>query len=158
MKLMILVINTLLIYQAIQSQVETFVQKCKDKNEVNCENKVTYRITAIYTNETTQQNSHDIFSLTSLPINKCKSEDCEFCCLSTNKCGTKIQCENSHVLKNFFNVLFFVLVGVLVAAFIVKCYHIDSQPEQLKSDKIENLNELISLFGLIKNNRKKIIA
>ena len=29
------------------------------------------------------------------PINKCKAEDCIYCCLSNNKCGKKSQCENS---------------------------------------------------------------
>jgi len=29
------------------------------------------------------------------PINKCKPEDCKYCCLKSNKCGKKSQCELS---------------------------------------------------------------
>ena len=29
------------------------------------------------------------------PINKCKPEDCKYCCLSNNKCGKETHCENS---------------------------------------------------------------
>src|SRR5687768_11815888 len=45
------------------------------------------------TNNTTDK-PNEIFHL-KVPINTCKVEDCEFCCLSTNRCGTKEQCDNS---------------------------------------------------------------
>ncbi len=34
-----------------------------------------------------------LFSFNSL--NKCLEENCEYCCLSSSYCGSKIQCENS---------------------------------------------------------------
>jgi hypothetical protein len=34
-----------------------------------------------------------LFSINS--INKCVEENCEYCCLSSYFCGSKIQCENS---------------------------------------------------------------
>ncbi len=29
------------------------------------------------------------------PINRCKPEDCKFCCLGNNKCGKKNHCESA---------------------------------------------------------------
>jgi hypothetical protein len=142
----------------IFSNSETVISKKCEKNEVNCENRVTYRVAATYANETLEYTTHDIMSLTTIPINKCKIEDCEFCCLSTNKCGTRKQCENSHYFMTYINAVFYTVVLTLVITFIMKCFQIDSYPEQLNQDKIENLNELINMFGIIKNNRKKLIS
>ena len=136
------------------SEVETIFTKC-DKSEANC--KVTYRVSATYANDT-QEFTHDLFSLTTLPINKCKVEDCDFCCLSTNKCGSKKQCENSEYFMFYINSLFYFVMGIIILSFIIKCFQIDSYPEQLNQDKIENLNELINMFGIIKNNRTKLIS
>ena len=29
------------------------------------------------------------------PLNKCVENECKYCCLSINRCGTKTQCKNS---------------------------------------------------------------
>jgi hypothetical protein len=129
-------------------------------NKVFCENKsqnkVRYRVQAVYS-EKNETQSENVFSL-SLPINTCKPQDCEFCCLSTNRCGTKRQCENSQHYIKYINYIFILLIATLIFAFILKWIQIDPYPEQSSSDKIENMNDLINMFGLVRNNRKKLIT
>jgi hypothetical protein len=130
-------------------------------NKVFCENKsqnkVRYRVQAVYSNSNQSEPKQEVFSI-KMPINTCKPEDCEFCCLSTNKCGTKRQCENSKYYIQYVNYIFFTLIAILILAFIIKWNQIDPYPEQSSFEKIENMNDLINMFGIVRNNRKKLIT
>jgi hypothetical protein len=100
---------------------------------------------------------NDLFNL-AMPINTCKSEDCEFCCLSTNRCGSKKQCNNSKYYIKYVHGFFISICLILLTALIIKCFQIDSYPDQLNTEKINNddLNHLINMFSIIRNNRKKL--
>ena len=91
------------------------------------------------------------------PINKCMPENCEFCCLSLNFCGSKQQCENSYYTMNIFRVMFITVTVILVTLLIYKIYITDSDPEHTDEDKIEekSLNLLIGLFMHNRENRRK---
>ena len=121
--------------------------------------KVKYRVEAVYYQDANKSDNikSEMFSLT-MPINKCKKEDCEFCCLSTNRCGTKRQCENSEYFLKYINYFFIGLILLLSFAFIIKWSQIDAYPEQSNCEKIENMNDLINMFGIIRHNRKKLIT
>jgi hypothetical protein len=43
---------------------------------------------------------------------------------------------------------------------VIKFYYTDAQPDQMGNEKIDNtdLSELISMFSIIRNNRKKLIT
>jgi hypothetical protein len=159
-----------------QTEVDNIIMKeCEtfkfSKERLLCENavkerfgiKTKYRVSAVETgnqNNQTQSNvKNEIFNF-ALPINTCKNEDCQFCCLSNNRCGTKRQCENSKQFMKYIHIIFIILCSLLVISLIIKCYQIDSYPDQMNSEKIDNndLNELISMFGIIRNNRKKLIS
>lgn len=99
---------------------------------------------------------NDIFKL-KVPINSCRPEDCEFCCLTTNKCGTKLQCDNGKRNINIVNGIFLGLIAILMICLIIKCFQVDSYPDQRLQDKIkeEDLKHLISIFSIVKLNRRK---
>lgn len=97
-----------------------------------------------------------VFSF-STPINKCVEENCEFCCLSLNFCGSKQQCENSNYTMNILKIMF-VSVCILLGCFLVyKIYITDPEPEHQDEDKIEEktLNFLIGMFIHNRENRRK---
>jgi hypothetical protein len=98
-----------------------------------------------------------LFSFES-PLNKCHAENCEFCCLSLNYCGTKQQCENSYYTMNILKILFMTISSILVLFLIYKIYITDSEPEHQEEDKIDDhtLNLLIGLFIQNRDNRRKI--
>lgn len=132
--------------------------------ETNFKTKTKSRVVAVFydqqgneTTPTTQKG--DLFNL-AMPINTCRNEDCEFCCLSTNRCGTKKQCANSKYYIQYVHGIFFSLCFILITALIIKCIRTDSYPDQMNSEKIDNadLNELINMFSIIRNNRKKLIS
>ena len=124
--------------------------------------KTMYRVEAIMVekdaNNTKKSGKSEIFNI-AIPINTCKNEDCEFCCLSNNRCGTKRQCENSLYYRKYLNGFFIFLITLLTTVFIIKCFQVDSYPDQDKDDKLkaEQLSDLISLYGITKNNRSKFI-
>ncbi len=131
-------------------------------NKLYCEAnkaKVKYRVEAVYSQDSNKSDNikSEMFSF-SMPINRCKKEDCEFCCLSTNRCGTIRQCENSEYFMKYINYFFLGLIVILSLAFILKWFQIDGYPEQSNTEKIENMNELINMFGIIRHNRKKLIT
>ena len=97
-----------------------------------------------------------IFSFSS-PLNKCKEENCEFCCLSLNFCGSKEQCENSHTTMNILRVLFISVCVILFSFLLYKIYITDPEPEHGEEDKIDDntLNLLIGLFIQNRDNRRK---
>jgi hypothetical protein len=47
---------------------------------------------------------------------------------------------------------------ILSIAFIIKWIQIDPYPEQNTAEKIENMSDLINMFGIVRNNRKKLIT
>jgi hypothetical protein len=166
----------------LKSEIEirkAFLSECEkmnDKNQALCEElmktklnfesevKFKSRITAVFydpeNNKTnTPKPKSDLFNL-AMPINTCRNEDCEFCCLSTNRCGTNKQCTNSKYYIKYIHGFFLFLCSILFICLLIKCFQTDSYPDQMNSEKIENndLNELISMFSIIRNNRKKLIS
>ena len=97
-----------------------------------------------------------LFSFSS-PLNKCHAENCQYCCLSLNFCGSKEQCENSNYTMNILRILFFTLCTILVSCLIYKIYITDSEPEHQDEDKVDDntLNLLIGLFIQNRENRRK---
>ncbi len=91
------------------------------------------------------------------PINKCHEENCQYCCLSLNYCGSKKQCENSHYTMNILKAIFYFICGILGCTLIYKIYITDSLPEHTDENKIDDntLNLLIGLFIQNRDNRKK---
>lgn len=140
----------------------------KGKYTLSEKTKLKSRITATtdvrnYNNDTSSELNHntknELFNF-AMPINTCKNEDCQFCCLSTNRCGTKKQCSNSKYYIKYVHGIFITLCLVLFSTLIFKCYQVDSLPDQMSNEKIDNtdLSELISMFSIIRNNRKKLIT
>lgn len=90
-------------------------------------------------------------------LNKCKEENCEFCCLSLNFCGSKQQCENSNTTMNILRILFISICVILTSFLLYKIYITDPEPEHGEEDKIDDntLNLLIGLFIQNRDNRRK---
>jgi hypothetical protein len=97
-----------------------------------------------------------VFSFNS-PVNKCVEENCEFCCLSLNFCGSKEQCENSNFTQSILKIMFFSLCFLLAIFLIYKIYITDPEPEHQEEDKVEEktLNFLIGMFIHNRENRRK---
>ena len=70
-----------------------------------------------------------------------------------------MQCENGKHSMDIINGIFIGLITILVMCLLIKCYQVDSYPEQKLHDKIkeEDLKHLISIFRIVKLNRKKIL-
>jgi hypothetical protein len=98
-----------------------------------------------------------IFPLDS-SLNQCNIENCEYCCLSLNFCGSKEQCENSKFTQNILKIIFYFVCFILMAFIIYKIYITDSHPKQEDYEKIDDqsLNILIGLFIQNKENRRKM--
>jgi len=140
--------------------------ECNHLNSEKCEKnqnrvKFTVEVPSTPLNETNKNENkiNDIFRM-KIPINTCKPEECEFCCLTTNKCGTKLQCENGKYHMNIINGIFIGLTIILVVCLIIKCFQIDSYPDQKLQDKIkeDDLKHLISIFSIVKLNRRKVLS
>ena len=131
------------------------------KMEMRTTTKVMSRVEAVIHKQDnfTDYEKNDLFNL-AMPINTCRNEDCEFCCLSTNRCGTKKQCTNRDNYLKYINGVFIFVCFILIFALMIKCFQIDANPDQMNTEKIDNndLNELISMFSIIRNNRKKLIS
>jgi hypothetical protein len=91
------------------------------------------------------------------PLNKCVAENCQYCCLSLNFCGSKQQCENSYFTMNLFKILFITICIILLSFLCYKIYITDAEPEQQEEDKVneKTLGLLISLFIHNRENRRK---
>ena len=81
-------------------------KKCKNSNDSLCKelnsfiSRTKYRVEAVLEESARKNNtktSSDLFNL-AFPLNNCKAEECDFCCLSNNRCGQKKQCENSKLV------------------------------------------------------------
>ncbi len=157
------------------SRNQILLKKCMEgaiADKALCENlnslsnkyttKTMYRVEAVVeeknSNNTKSNGKSEIFNL-AIPINTCKHEDCEFCCLSNNRCGTLKQCTNSNYYRKYLNGIFITLVSILTIVFIIKCYQVDSYPDQDRDDKLkaEQLSDMISLYTITKNNRNKFL-
>lgn len=106
----------------------------------------------------TLSNSSYFFNIYS-PISKCNNEQCDYCCLDNNHCGTKIQCENTKSSLFIVNTFFIMLCTILLFALIIKCIQNDSYPDQTQGEKLPNkeLNELIGVFNILNKQKDKII-
>ena len=87
-----------------------------------------------------------LFSLSST-LNKCQEENCEFCCLSLNTCGSREQCENSNFALNILKFMFIFLCAILMTFLIYKIYITDPEPAHSESDKIDE--NTLNDFGLV---------
>lgn len=157
------------------SRHQILLKKCTEgaiADKALCENlnnlsnkyssKTMYRVEAVMvdknSNNTKTSAKSEIFNL-AIPINTCKHEDCEFCCLSNNRCGTLKQCTNSNYYRKYLNGIFIFLITILTIVFIIKCYQVDSYPDQDRDDKLkaEQLSDMISLYAITRNNRSKFL-
>lgn len=157
------------------SRNQMLLKKCMEgaiADKALCENlnslsnkfttKTMYRVEAVIedknANNTKTNGKSEIFNL-AIPINTCKNEDCEFCCLSNNRCGTLKQCTNSNYYRKYLNGIFIILVCILTVVFIIKCYQVDSYPDQDRDDKLkaEQLSDMISLYAITRNNKSKFL-
>jgi hypothetical protein len=93
----------------------------------------------------------------STPLNKCVKENCQYCCLSLNFCGSKEQCENSEKTMNILKIMFISITILLMVFLIYKIYITDPENEHTDSDKLNDnaLNLLIALFINNRENRRK---
>jgi hypothetical protein len=123
------------------SKVEAEVEEEKQVKDISYYSKIYFR---------------KLFSFSS-PLNKCREENCEFCCLSLNFCGSKEQCENSNTTMNILKILFITVCVILTSFLLYKIYITDSEPEHGEEDKIDDntLNLLIGLFIQNRDNRRK---
>lgn len=155
--------NQILLKKCIEGSIS---DKAFCENLNNLSNKSTtktmYRVEAVMvdknSNNTKTGSKSEIFNL-AIPINTCKHEDCEFCCLSNNRCGTSKQCINSNYYRKYLNGFFIFLILVLLTVFIIKCFQVDSYPDQEREDKLkaEQLCDMINLYSITKNNKNKFI-
>ena len=141
-------------------------EKNKESEMNILQNKVMSRVTALAEDESSLEAKtfsyyskmyfRKLFSFNS-PLNKCQEENCKFCCLSLNYCGTQQQCENSNFTMNIFKFLFLSVVIILVTFLIYKIYITDAEPEHTDEDKIDDnmLSLLIGLFIQNRENRRK---
>jgi hypothetical protein len=155
--------------EATDSETNTYLErKCEKATSENlsiCEKyrkmksqlKMRTTVYAEFENYDNKTGENDFISV-KLPVNTCKTEDCEFCCLSSNKCGTKRQCENSKYYIKIVHAIFISLIVILFTFLVVKCYKTDSLPDQTDKDKVkpEDMKNLISLYSLIRGNRAKL--
>ena len=132
--------------------LNTFMTKICEK--MNCKVKTASRITAVYQTNKTKK---EMFKFTS-PVNQCKAENCDFCCLSTNRCGTKLQCDNNKKYMFYFHIIFFALAGYFLFVLIIKCYQLDGMPDQTGKEKIDkqDIADLLSVFSIIRRNKKNV--
>lgn len=98
-----------------------------------------------------------LFSTNPNQINQCHEENCQFCCLATNVCGSQAQCENYKITNLIMKISFGVVAAVLFLFMIYKIYITDPEPENNDDDKIDDktLNMLIELFKQNRDNKKK---
>ena len=91
------------------------------------------------------------------PLNKCIEDNCEFCCLSLNFCGSKQECENSNKTMTVLKSIFISISIILISFLIYKIYITDPEPEHGEEDKIDDktLNMLIEIFKQNRDNRRK---
>ena len=89
--------------------------------------------------------------------NQCLEENCQYCCLSTNVCGSKEQCENSKITNLIMKISFGIVSSILFFFVVYKIYITDAEPENNDDDKIDDktLNMLIELFKQNRDNKKK---
>lgn len=97
-----------------------------------------------------------LFSFTS-PMNKCVEQNCQYCCLNLNFCGTKSQCENSQFTLKVFKTLFITICVILAMFYLYKIYITDPEKEHGEEDKLDDktLLNLIQLFIHNRENRRK---
>ena len=115
--ILLLCINSILSSNYLEKT--KLIKKCNKSDKTLCKEiskfRTKYKIeafvdeSAIAKNSTTRATAN-IINL-GLSLNKCKSEDCDYCCLSTNRCGSQKQCENSKYInisltKKVFHVLY----------------------------------------------------
>jgi hypothetical protein len=91
------------------------------------------------------------------PGARCVPENCDYCCLSLNHCGTKEQCESVEYTSNIFKIMFLCVCSILLSFLVYKIYITNPEPEHTDDDKIDerSLNTLIGLFMHNRDNRKK---
>lgn len=97
-----------------------------------------------------------LFSFSS-PINKCVKENCQYCCLSLNFCGSKEQCENTQKTTNIFKIIFMTIATILFIFLLYKIYITDPESEHTDSDRMQDsfLHLMITIFLQSKENSEK---
>lgn len=52
------------------------------------------------------------------PVQSCKTHSCEFCCLSTGKCGSLVDCKDREMIVWAVTGIFYFVVGICLYIFI----------------------------------------
>ncbi len=130
--------------------------------QINCTNKaLNNRVKAIYSKENKFPNNTSFResimekSATNLTL-KCKKEYCKYCCLSTNRCGNKSQCINSHNNTPFFQLVLLFITIYLGFILYLKSKQVDDLPDNNKQAEDvpkDFLKELSSLYELVSSNK-----
>lgn len=166
--LMIIILSFTLIHFTMNSKEKTYInsklKKSSELDSLKIKEMTKVEVTAEESSKFEEKTlSHfttsyfkKLFSLSS-PINKCLKENCEYCCLSLNFCGSKQQCENSQKTMQFLRCVFLSISIVLLTFLIYKIWITDPESEHTESDKIQEgaLTLLIGMFIYNRDNRRK---
>ena len=90
----------------------------------------------------------------------CKYTSCEFCCINTTKCGSKIQCEKLNETLFIVNIFFIMLCVVLILVLIIKCcFMVNSLPEQIQHHKLSStkLKDILQIYHILTKSKHKFI-
>ncbi len=88
---------------------------------------------------------------------KCIPEQCQYCCLNENFCGSKSQCELTGFTVKIFRIFFIILSTLMFLIFTYKFYETDSEPEHTKPNRSQerDLQLLVTDFWKERQRRKK---
>ena len=150
--LLCIIIKTNSIIQSRPNPVSGLVSNSNNKFHFHYNNNQTI----IQTNNTKQPLIINYFSLQK----HCKYTSCEYCCIDTNKCGSKLVCENAKDILLIVNNVFVFVCIVLTVVFIIKCcFLVDSLPEQIQSQKLNSteLKDVLQIYNILTKTRSKFI-
>lgn len=125
----------------------------------NCKNRYVFQIRSNNEKKENVEKENILDGLSnekiSTTFSHCKEENCKYCCLSTNRCGSQKQCENKKKYTFVFNIIFAVLCCTLFLILAIKYYQIDGLPDQEKDNKLDKkyISELMSVFNLIRRDK-----
>ena len=71
---------------------------------------------------TSMRRNFDKLDINDSENNSCSNGHCDYCCLSTNKCGTLEECKERKLPIFLFELFFYVIVLVSVIILSLQCY------------------------------------
>ena len=101
------------------------------------------------------KNNNNMYYNRYISFNSCKEENCEFCCLGTNKCGSEKQCYNSKTYTFIFRIFFIVITLYFFIILCIKWRQAEGYPEHIKVDRIkkEIINDLVYNQNIVLNSK-----